>query len=89
VHGTYERPGFPPLVGLASIVEFYCHERQIDTGSHTLGEVLCNGATAACWGRMAGTLRDGTQVDVRFADVFHLDDGRIRNRTSYFFAPLV
>jgi hypothetical protein len=89
VHGTYERPGFPPLVGLARIVEFYRHERSIEAGVHTVAEVLCDGDGVACWGEMTGTLRDGSQVQVRFADVFHLADGRIGSRTSYFFAPLV
>ena len=85
----YERPGYDPLVGLERVLRFYRDERIVVSGRHELHGIVVDGDAGACWGRMRGTLRDGSAADVRFAEVYSFADGRIRTRRSYFFQPAV
>jgi ketosteroid isomerase-like protein len=86
---VYERPGYPAFVGRARVLDFYRGERIVVSGRHKIGGVVVEGDTAASWGRMQGTLRDGSQADVRFAEIYSFVDGRIRTRRSYFFRAAV
>ena len=86
---VYERPGYPEFVGRARVLGFYRHDRLVVSGRHEIDGVIVEGDTAASWGRMRGTLRDGSQADVRFAEVCRFVDGRIRTRRSYFFRTAV
>ena len=87
---VYERPGYPPLVGVEALMRFYRHERVIASGAHELERVVLDGECGACWGRLVGRHRDGSPLDERFADVYTLDDrGRIKARRSYFFRPAI
>jgi ketosteroid isomerase-like protein len=86
---VYERPGYPPFTGIDRLLRFYREERVIECGEHRLTAVVANDDHAACWGRFVGTHRDGSPIDVEFADTYALDAGAIRHRKSYFFAPLV
>jgi hypothetical protein len=36
-----------------------------------------------------GTHRDGSPIDVEFADTYELEDGAIRRRKSFFYVPSV
>ena len=85
----YERPGYPPFVGRDRVLGFYQHERMIDSGVHELTRIIAQGNTCACCGRFLGVKKDGTTVDVRFADVYEFDGELIKKRTSYFFTPTV
>ena len=86
---VYERPGYDPLVGLERVLRFYREERLVASGSHRVDGVLVDGDQASSWGRMRGTMRDGSAADVQFAEVYGFADGRIRTRRSYFFRPAV
>ena len=86
---VYERPGYAPLVGLERVLRFYREERVVASGEHQVEGVLHELDRAACWGRMRGTLRDGAPTEVRFADVYSLEEDKIRTRCSYFFSPAV
>ena len=86
---VYERPGYDPLVGLKRVLRFYREERLVASGSHRVDGVLVDGDQASSWGRMRGTMRDGSAADVQFAEVYAFADGRIRTRRSYFFRPAV
>ncbi|MFI6761063.1 nuclear transport factor 2 family protein [Micromonospora sp. NPDC050417] len=87
---TYHRPGYPPLVGRHRLAEFYGAERVIRRGRHTLCSVVADGRRVAVWGEFAGTLNDGSRVELRFADFFvAADDGRFSRRDTFFFAPMV
>jgi steroid delta-isomerase len=87
---TYLRPGYPPLVGRAELERFYRDERVIARGSHELTKVIAAGADVAVHGQFTGVLRDGTQVEVRFADFFALGpDGHFVHRDTFFFSPAV
>jgi ketosteroid isomerase-like protein len=85
---VYERPGYPPLAGRDRVLRFYREERAV-SGRHDVQGTLGDGVAAAAWGRMRGRRRDGSPVDVRFAEVYELTGGRIRHRRSYFFTAAV
>jgi ketosteroid isomerase-like protein len=86
---VYERPGYPEFVGRARVLDFYRHERVVVSGRHEIEGVIVDGDTTASWGRMQGTLSDGSQADVRFAEVCTFVGARIRTRRSYFFQAAV
>jgi branched-chain amino acid aminotransferase len=86
---VYERPGYEPLVGRERVLRFYREERVIASGEHQLERVLTDGESGACWGRFVGLHKNGSAIDERFADVYLLQDGRIRTRRSFFFRPAV
>ena len=87
---TYYRPGYPPMRGRSALAEFYGGERVIDSGRHSLDEVLVQGERVAVRGRFDGTLKDGSTVSIGFADFIRYDaDGRAAERRSYFEAPAV
>lgn len=89
VNAVYERPGYDPLLGRNGIDAFYRSDRVIAYGKHTLAKVVVNGDDVAVEGAFSGVLRDGTRVDVRFADFFQIRDHEFAQRRTYFFAPSV
>ena len=86
---VYERPGYDPLAGLRRVLRFYREERLVAYGRHRIDGVVVDGDVASAWGRMRGTMRDGSAADVRWAEVYAFEDGQIRKRRSYFFQPSV
>ena len=86
---VYERPGYEPLVGVERVMKFYREERVIASGEHQLERIVIDDGSGACWGRFVGSHRNGSAIDERFADVYILQDGRIRIRRSYFFRPAI
>ena len=85
----YERPGYAPFVGKPAIIDFYLTKRIISRGSHVVEKVLSDGANIACWGSFSGLGRDGSNLGARFADVYHIRDGRIDLRRTFFDSPAV
>ncbi|PXA82261.1 ketosteroid isomerase [Auritidibacter sp. NML120779] len=86
---TYHRPGYEPLVGSA-IADFYRTERVIESGAHTVTEVIVEGNRASSRGVFNGVLKDGSAAEEGFADFWEFnDDGTIANRTSYFYRAAV
>jgi ketosteroid isomerase-like protein len=86
---VYERPGYPPLIGLAQVLHFYREVRVIASGVHRLHDILAVRDRAVCCGEFRGSRRDGTPVEVRFADAYAFSNGKIRTRCTYFFQPAV
>ena len=88
--GVYHRPGYEPMRGQAALRAFYGGERVIESGSHQLDQILVDGSSVAVRGVFTGRLKDGSQVQVGFADFIDYDgDGRARQRRSYFDTPTV
>lgn len=86
----YARPGYDVLSGRQEIHAFYSGTRVIAQGRHTLRRIVVEGREAAVHGNFHGTLRDGSEVSLRFADFFRLDDsGLFRRRDTFFFSPMV
>lgn len=85
----YSRPGYPDMAGHADITRFYAHQRKFRSGTHTLAAVLHDAGRVAVHGSFRGELRDGTAMQLRFADFFEIGgDGRFSRRDTYYFAPL-
>jgi len=85
----YQRPGYDSLVGLEAVVRFYREVRVLASGNHQVTAIAIDGTHGACWGRYLGSRRDGTPVDIEFADCYEFEDGKIRRRKSFFYVPLV
>ncbi|MEU0131322.1 MULTISPECIES: nuclear transport factor 2 family protein [unclassified Streptomyces] len=89
-HAVYERPGYDPIVGREGLDAFYRRQRVIDRGSHTVLRLVVGPQDAAVEGEFRGTLKDGSEVDLRFADFFRLDDDLLFElRNTYFFSAAV
>lgn len=86
---VYERPGYETLSGIDSLVRFYRHETVIASGTHRLTAVVVNDAFGACWGHFVGRHRDGSDVDVEFADTYEIEEGKIRRWKSFFHCPVI
>lgn len=86
---VYSRPGHPVMRGRADLARFYGGERIIARGRHRLDQVVVHSPQIAVTGSFEGVLKDGTEVDLRFADFFVFDGPRIARRDTYFYAPLV
>ncbi|MGW2090190.1 nuclear transport factor 2 family protein [Streptomyces sp. NPDC001880] len=87
---VYRRPGYDPLVGREALERFYREQRAIKEGRHALAATLVGEDGVAVHGTFDGTLHDGLEVSLRFADFFTFSaDGTFRTRDTFFFAPLV
>jgi ketosteroid isomerase-like protein len=86
---TYSRPGFPVISGIDGLDHFYREARQVRKGVHTINEILTERDILVCRGRFAGEMMSGNQVETDFADFYRLEDGRIIERRTYFFASCV
>lgn len=87
---VYERPGYDPIVGRDGLDAFYRGQRVIDTGRHTVVKLVVGSNDAAVEGEFRGTLKDGSEVDLRFADFFQLNEDLLFEvRNTYFFSPMV
>ena len=88
-HVVYERPGYPPIVGLDELLGFYASTRIIAEGKHSLEGSLRNEDQAICWGQFSGRSKNGEALAERFADAYQLKDGLIKQRTTYFFRAAI
>jgi hypothetical protein len=86
---VYERPGFRALRGIDRLLHFYRAERKILRTMHRVENTAIQGRFGAAWGRVTCTLPDGSDVELGFADVYHLDDQLIIFRRTHFFVPAV
>lgn len=86
---VYERPGYPPCVGMAEILHFYHHVRILRDGKHQLFDFVAQGHNAMSCGHFAGRKKDETAVDIQFSELYRFQDGKIIFRRSYFFTPAV
>jgi ketosteroid isomerase-like protein len=85
----YERPGYQPFVGIDRLLLFYRDERIIHSGKHHIENIATEKNCAACWGRFIGVGKDGSQIDVLFADTYSFNIGRIHTRRTHFFTAAV
>ena len=99
----YRRPGYAPMRGTEELETFYSGARVIESGRHTVDALIVeaehsdpehSGGSVAVRGRFTGRLKDGTDVEVGFADFIDYrreDDGALRAllRITYFDSPAV
>jgi hypothetical protein len=81
---VYERFGHPTIVGAEALRAFYLNDRQIDGGTHTIDVIVADGEWAVAKGSFAGTLKNGSEVEVGFADFHRFSSGLIRWRYTFF-----
>lgn len=87
---AYDRPGYEQLSGHDQIETFYRSQRVIESGRHTINNLVADGPEVAVQGTFEGRLRDGREVSLQFADFFSLTaNGRFATRRTFFFTPLV
>lgn len=87
---VYRRPGYQPMVGRESLLRFYGGERVIAAGRHVITRILSDGTfQVAVEGRFSGRLKNGSDVDLGFADFFTVRDELIVERITYFDTPAV
>jgi ketosteroid isomerase-like protein len=86
---TYDRPGYPSIIGKPALRAFYADTRVIAAGRHVLVRVLEDERGVAVEGTFDGRLKNGEHVLVQFADFFEMRGGLIAARRTYFFAPEV
>ncbi|MEU0005787.1 nuclear transport factor 2 family protein [Streptomyces sp. NPDC006314] len=86
----YLRPGYEPIVGHDGLERFYTEERVIESGLHSLDQLIASGRNVAVHGQFRGRLKNGRDASLRFADFFTLTDGGlIAGRQTFFDSPLV
>lgn len=79
-----------PIIGHQEMRSFYSGTRVIEKGEHPLSSMIVDHERIALNGDFVGMLKDGTNVELRFADFFTVDgDGRFSSRATFFFAPMV
>lgn len=90
VDAEYSRPGYSHMSGREAIRSFYAEDRIIESGLHNVESIVSDSETVAVEGSFKGTLRGGTETEVKFADFFWPGpNGLIQKRRTYFYAPLV
>jgi ketosteroid isomerase-like protein len=82
---AYERPGAATIESIDDLIHFYRDVRPISSSKHELTAVITSPTAGACAGRLIARDLEGNPVEQRFADIFILENGRIRQRTTYFF----
>lgn len=90
VDAEYCRPGYAHMRGREAIRSFYADDRIIESGVHSVESIVSDPGTVAVEGSFKGTVRGGTEAEVKFADFFWPGpNGLIKKRRTYFYAPLV
>ncbi|MBW8485694.1 nuclear transport factor 2 family protein [Actinomadura parmotrematis] len=84
---VYRRGGYPPIEGAAALRHFYENVRIIAKGEHAVDSAVWQGEHVAARGTFRGLSRDDEDLSAEWADFFTFEDGLIRHRTTYFFAP--
>ena len=88
---VYRRPGYAPMIGRRALLQFYGSDRVINKGRHRLTHVVAGSdpTHVAVSGCFVGRLKDGSPVDVGFADFFTVRDSLIVERATFFDSPAV
>jgi ketosteroid isomerase-like protein len=90
VDAEYFRPGYAGLSGREAIRSFYANDRIIESGAHSIESIISDSGAVVVEGSFKGTLRGGTDTEVRFADFFRPGpNGLIKKRRTYFYTALV
>jgi ketosteroid isomerase-like protein len=84
---VYEVSTSPRFEGKHAVMDYYENIRPIVSGQHTIVSILNDGDKAVCCGRFVGTKKDGSVVDILFADELQFGNFKIEKRRVYFCQP--
>jgi ketosteroid isomerase-like protein len=79
----FEMPALPPFRGRDRVMSYYRGARPVVSSEHVLESIVVDGERAACWGRVTGRRKDGSELSILFAEVMQFEDGRIRRLRAY------
>lgn len=85
----YRRPGFAIIDGLIALDDFYRETRKVRTGIHHIRSMITEGDDVSCFGNLDGIAKNGDAIDVEFTDHYRFDNGKIFERTTYFYTPSI
>ncbi len=86
---VYDRPGYRTLCGVDEFMDFYRNVRVIARGRHRLDSLLTDASTGFCWGHFDGADRAGEPITELFADWYRFEDGKVRERRTFFYRPAI
>ena len=81
---VYEVHGFPPYTGKKEILEYYENIRPIQAGVHTIESIYTGLDSVVCCGVFVGMKKDGSRIDISFADELRFHNFKISKRRVYF-----
>ena len=76
--------GSQKIEGMDAFKDFYHSSRPIASGQHLLDQIHITPPESAVRGRFVGALKDGTEVNIDFADFMRYQSGKIIWRKTYF-----
>jgi ketosteroid isomerase-like protein len=85
----YERPGYAPICGIASLLAFYRGERVVAQGRHRIFGCLGDDDEVCCWGEFSGVSNSGHPLCETFADWYWTSGGLISRRKTFFYRPAI
>lgn len=86
---TYERPGYAPLIGMERVMQFYRHERIIQSGRHEIKGMIEGHDGLSYFGRFRGKSKTGAPLDVSFCDFCSFKDDLLHHRRTFFYVPAI
>lgn len=86
---VYDRPGYQSMQGYSEVSEFYKRSRLVSKGVHTVIKLVTQGEYCFYSGMFEGTLKNGKDVQLEFADYFEIADNKVIYRKTYFYTPMV
>lgn len=84
---VYEVTGFPRFKGRHAVMDYYENIRPIASGQDTIDKTVLDEQGGVIMGRFVGEKKDGSKIDVLFADDLELQDFKITKRRVYFCQP--
>jgi ketosteroid isomerase-like protein len=86
----FEMPGQLPFRGREKVMSYYTGAaRPVVSSEHNLEAIVVDGNRAACWGRVTGKRKDGSEASILFTEVMQFEDGKIRKLRAYVCEPKV
>jgi ketosteroid isomerase-like protein len=83
----FEMPGQLPFRGRERVMGYYGSARPVVSSEHVLEAIIVDGNRAACWGRVTGQRKDGSEASILFTEVMQFEDGKIRRLRAYVCEP--
>ncbi len=77
----YNRAG-KVIRGISELKDFYETDRKL-VGRHEIKRIIGDGSVVISEGSFIGTNGRDEEIDIKFCDVFDIENGKIKERTTY------